>query len=59
MKLSWINENHWTLAPGKYPGSMVKDIPDKPKRHSFLLHPDDREKFIKWGKRNKSSKSKD
>jgi hypothetical protein len=49
MKLRRISEGHWMLAPGKYPGSMLKKIPGKPKRHSFLLHPKDRGKFIKWG----------
>lgn len=53
MKLQQIAEGFWTLAPGKYPNSLVKDIPDKPQRHSPLLHPSDRTKFINWGKRKK------
>jgi len=51
MKLRLIAEiGHWDLAPGKYPNSMLKDKPKKPKRHSFLLDPSDREKFIEWSK---------
>ncbi len=56
MKLLQIAEGHWTLPPGDYPNSLVKSIPQakdtkegKPKRHGPLLHPDDRERFIKWG----------
>ena len=56
MKLKQINEGFWTLPPGDYPNSLIKSIPKakdtkegKPKRHSMLLHPDDRERFIKWG----------
>jgi hypothetical protein len=55
-----INEGFWTLAPeagqGNYPGSMVTSIPraddtgeEGPKRHSMLLHPSDRDRFIRWG----------
>lgn len=46
MRLAHITEGHWEIAPGKYPGSMYKGS-KKPKRHSFLLHPDDRERFAK------------
>lgn len=56
MKLRQILEGHWTLAPGDYPNSVLSTIPvakdtkeGKPKRHSPLLHPTDRERFIKWG----------
>jgi hypothetical protein len=59
MKLRQILEGHWTLAPGEYPNSMVKSIPDKPERHSPLLHPSDREKFIKWGQRKKKKIAED
>ena len=49
MKLKSIAEGHWTLAPGKYPNAIIKNIPNKPKRHSPLIEPSDRDKFIKWG----------
>ena len=56
MRLCQINEGFWTLAPGNYPNSILKSIPKakdtkegKPKRHSPLLHPDDRDHFVKWG----------
>jgi hypothetical protein len=53
MKLRQISEGHWTSAPGEYPNSTLDSIPvakeGKPKRHSPLIHPDDRERFIKWG----------
>ena len=50
MKLSWICEGHWQVAPFKYPNSLVK--PGKG-RMSTLLYPKDRAKFLKWsaGKR--------
>lgn len=52
MKLNWICEGHWQVAPIKYPNSLAK--PGKG-RMSPLLHPEDREKFMKWtkGKRGK------
>ncbi len=60
MKLHQISEGFWTLAPGNYPNSMLKTIPKakdtkegKPQRHSMLLHPQDRERFIKWGSKEK------
>ncbi len=56
MKLRQISEGHWTLAPGSYPNSILDDIPvakdtkeGKPERHSPLLHPKDRERFMRWG----------
>lgn len=56
MKLCQISEGHWTLAPGHYPNSMLDAVPvardtkeGKPTRHSPLLHPKDRDRFIKWG----------
>lgn len=49
MKLKFIAEGYWTLAPGKYPNSILKVTPNKPKRHSPLIKPSDREKFIRWG----------
>lgn len=55
MKLSFILEGHWDLAPGKYPG-LIPSLRGKvkpSKRHSFLLHPDDRDRFIKWSKGGK------
>lgn len=44
MRLSQIIEGHWVAAPGKYPGSLYNGK-KKAKRHSFLLNPDDRERF--------------
>jgi hypothetical protein len=56
MKLRQISEGFWTLAPGDYSNSLVKSIPKakdtgegKPRRHSPLLHPDDRDRFVRWG----------
>lgn len=56
MKLRSIAEGFWTLPPGKYPNSLVKSIPkaddtgeEQAQRHSPLLHPNDRERFIRWG----------
>ncbi len=56
MRLQQILEGFWTLPPGNYPNSIIKSIPiakdtkeGKAKRHSSLLHPDDRDKFIRWG----------
>ena len=46
MRLRYIQEGHWTIAPGRYPGSMYKGK-KKAKRHSFLLYPDDRDRFAK------------
>lgn len=46
MKLRGILEGYWAIAPGYYPGSMYKGK-KKAKRHSFLLHPDDRGRFAK------------
>lgn len=46
MKLRDIQEGHWTIAPGRYPGSMYKGK-KKAKRHSLLSHPDDRGRFVK------------
>lgn len=51
MKLKSIAEcGHWDLAPGKYPNSTIKNKVNKPKRHSILLDPSDREKFVAWSK---------
>ena len=44
MKINNIAEGHWTISPGRYPGTLYKGK-KKPKRHSFLLNPDDRERF--------------
>lgn len=56
MKLKQISEGHWTLAPGKYQNSLLDTVPKaedtgegKAKRHGPLLHPSDRERFMKWG----------
>lgn len=45
-----IREGHWVVAPGDYPGFIpsLKGKVKKANRHSFLLHPDDRSRFIKW-----------
>lgn len=57
MKLKSILEcGHWDLAPGVYPNSMIKTKKNKPKRHSPLLHPDDRERFISWSKGESNAK---
>lgn len=57
MKLDMIYEGHWVLSPDKYPGLIpsLKGKIKRPKRHSFLLYPDDRERFIAWSKGNKKS----
>lgn len=64
MKLRQISEGHWTLAPGSYPNSMLDTVPvakdtkeGKPTRHSPLLHPKDRERFIKWGQEDEPAKA--
>jgi hypothetical protein len=56
VKLKQIIEGFWTIAPGDYPNSLIKTVlkakdtkEGKPKRHSPLLHPNDRDRFIKWG----------
>jgi hypothetical protein len=52
MKLRTIKEGHWDLSPDDYPG-LIPSLRGKfkrPKRHSFLLNPDDRERFINWSK---------
>jgi len=55
MKLKNILEcGHWDLAPGAYPNSMIKTKKGKPKRHSPLLYPNDRQRFMAWGKGNGS-----
>ncbi len=66
MKLRQISEGHWTLAPGEYSNSILNSIPvakdtkeGKPKRHSPLLHPNDRERFIKWGHHDAAKVSAD
>jgi hypothetical protein len=43
MKLKLLSEGHWVKA-------------DPTKRMSFLLHPSDREKFIRWGKKKPKRK---
>lgn len=61
MRLRMINnvkllEGHWAVAPGKYPNSIVKGKKvKKAKRHSFLVDPDDRGRFLKWSKTGKAS----
>jgi len=45
MKLSQMSEGHWRVAT-------------KEPRHSPLLYPSDREKFINWGKPKKKRKKK-
>lgn len=57
MKLNILYEcGHWTLIPGVYPNSTIKTKKDKSKRHSPLLYPDDREKFIEWSEDDKKDK---
>jgi len=57
-----LKESFWTLAPeagrGDYPNATIKSIPKatdtgegKPRRHSMLLHPSDRERFMGWGRK--------
>ncbi len=50
-----IKEGHWVVATGDYPGLVpsLRGKLKKPRRNSFLLHPDDRSKFIKWSKGTK------
>ena len=44
-----LNEGHWQVAPGEYPGMIpsLKGKVKKAKRHSFLVNPEDRERFLK------------
>lgn len=54
------------MAPGHYPNSVLDTIPvakdtkeGKPKRHSPLLHPNDRERFIQWGHHDRTEVQED
>lgn len=53
MKLVLLHEGHWMPISG-YPNSIVK-TKKKKRQMSFLTHPEDREKFLKWssGKKKK------
>jgi len=55
MKLSTLYEDgHWRPISG-YPGSLVKKKKKKGEKRrremSFLTHPEDRGKFVRWGKK--------
>jgi hypothetical protein len=45
MKLIKLLAEYWEVI-GNYPNAILK--PKKKKRLSFLTHPEDREKFLKW-----------
>lgn len=41
---------YWEVV-GNYPNAIAK--PKKKQRLSFLTHPEDREKFLRWSRRKK------